>query len=217
LRRRTDSGQRPQGRKAYTHTVKHFSIDPMVRDAVRLNGTPLPKGGRFGERNLGRTLDERMGLVSKITVAPRVGEFTEFIHPAAAAPTRPNSQRVVLVVEDEILVRSVTSEFLRDSGYTVLEAINAAEAISILASGTTVDIVYSDIELHDAAMDGVDLARWVSEHHPDVRLMLTSGNGHSARAAGRAAFLKKPHRVMEALDRIIALLVGDRRTTRDQD
>jgi len=131
--------------------------------------------------------------------------------------TDANSQRIVLVVEDEILVRSITSEFLRDSGYTVLEATNAAEAISILASGTTIDIVFSDIELHDATMDGIGLAQWVSEHYPDVQVMLTSGNGYAAHTAEKVAFLRKPYCVTEALDRIMALLVGDRRTTSNQD
>jgi len=58
-----------------------------------------------------------------------------------------------------------------------------------------------------AAMDGVGLSRWISEHRPGLRVILTSGHGHAARAAQAAAdFLAKPYRVMETVLRIRALL-----------
>jgi DNA-binding NtrC family response regulator len=54
-------------------------------------------------------------------------------------------------------------------------------------------------------MDGVGLARWVSQHRPGVHIILTSGNRFAARAEV-AAFLAKPYRVREALRLISALL-----------
>src|ERR1700680_1905781 len=93
--------------------------------------------------------------------------------------------RVVLVVEDEILVRSVTAEFLRIAGYNVVEAANAAEAVEVFTVGTVIDLVFSDINFLAGppnSMDGVGLARWVSQRHPGVHVILTSGKSLAARA-----------------------------------
>ncbi len=118
-------------------------------------------------------------------------------------------QPVVLLVEDEILLRRTTAEYLRLSGFPVIEAPNAEEAIAVFASGKPVDVVFSDVYL--AAMDGLRLARWVHRHHPDIPVMLTSGYGDSARQAatklvGVTSFLSKPYRQAEAVNRIRAML-----------
>jgi CheY-like chemotaxis protein len=91
-------------------------------------------------------------------------------------------QSVVLLVEDEILLRRTTAEYLRLSGFPVIEAPNAEEAIAVFASGKRVDVVFSDVYL-STAMDGLRLARWLHRHHPDIPVMLTSGYGDSARRA----------------------------------
>ena len=119
-------------------------------------------------------------------------------------------QPVVLVVEDEILLRRTTAEYLRLSGYRVLEVPNAEEAVAVFASGKPVDVVFSDVSL-SAAMDGLMLARWLHRSHPEIPVMLTSGYGSSARRAaielvGNRFFLSKPYRQAEAVNRICALL-----------
>jgi DNA-binding NtrC family response regulator len=112
----------------------------------------------------------------------------------------------ILVAEDEILIRSATAEFLRDAGYKVIEAANAAEAIAVFASAIEIDLVFSDIKM-PGPMDGLGLARWVTDHHPGIHVILTSAIGH-VRAAGEsgAAFLQKPYRLAEAARRIGSLL-----------
>jgi CheY-like chemotaxis protein len=81
-----------------------------------------------------------------------------------AAPGREDRHHVVLVVEDEILMRSVTAESLRIAGYNVVEAANAAEAVAVFTAGTVIDLVFSDINFMAGpnSMDAVGLARWVS-------------------------------------------------------
>jgi DNA-binding NtrC family response regulator len=104
-------------------------------------------------------------------------------------------RRVVLVVEDEILVRIAVADYLRDADYWVIEAANAAEAVAIFSSGEQVDIVFSDIRM-PGPMDGVALARWVADHHPGVPVLLTSANAGPVRSAeflARDAFLPKPY------------------------
>lgn len=114
---------------------------------------------------------------------------------------------VVLVVEDEILVRSVVAEFLRGAGYTVIEASNAAEAVAIFRTGRTIDLVFSDVEMPGPdPMDGVGLALWISQHRPGVDVILTSGKRHDVHAEGAKAFLSKPYRLTEVIVRISAIL-----------
>jgi two-component system, response regulator PdtaR len=106
---------------------------------------------------------------------------------------------VVLVVEDETLLRITTAEYLRLSGYAVIEAADAAEAVVAFASREPVDIVFSDVHL-PGAMDGLKLARWVHRHHRDIPVMLTSGHGdatHTAGLVGDEYFTSKPYRQKE--------------------
>ncbi len=115
-------------------------------------------------------------------------------------------QPAILVVEDEILIRSPVAEFLRGAGYKVIEAASAAEAVAIFASGTQIDLVFSDVNM-PGAMDGVGLVRWIADHHPGIQVILTStiSQARRARQIG-AGFLGKPYRLAEAARRIGALL-----------
>ncbi len=85
------------------------------------------------------------------------------------------SPRTILVVEDEVLIRIDISEALRSEGFEVLEASNADEAISILACGVAVAMVFTDIRMPGKA-DGLDLARYVRTNHRTTKVMITSGH-----------------------------------------
>lgn len=119
-------------------------------------------------------------------------------------------QAVVLLVEDEFLLLCTTAEFLRTSGYDVVETTNAADAVAVLGSGKPVDVVFSDIG-QSAMMDGLMFARWLHQWRPDVPVILTSGYGDSVRQAaaelvGNESFLPKPYHPEEVTHRIRALL-----------
>jgi CheY-like chemotaxis protein len=115
-------------------------------------------------------------------------------------------QPVVLVVEDDVLIRSAVAEYLRISGNSVVEAAKAAEAIAVFAAGAPIDVVFSDIHM-PGTMDGFSLARWVYHHHPGIHVMLTSGNADAARATEVAElFFPKPYRTAEVAIRIRLLL-----------
>ena len=104
---------------------------------------------------------------------------------ASANEARNNTtcRPVVLLVEDETLLRETTAEYLRLSGFTVVEAANAAEALAAFAAGKSVDVVFSDVRLAVGTMDGFRLARWVHRHHRSVPVLLTSGYGEAIRTA----------------------------------
>ena len=85
------------------------------------------------------------------------------------------TQPVVLVVEDEMLVRVHMTEMLRQAGYAVLDAANADDAINILEKRNDIRVVFTDVHM-PGSMDGVRLAHHIAKKWPPVRLFVTSGH-----------------------------------------
>ena len=111
---------------------------------------------------------------------------------------------VVLVVENDVLLRLVTASNLRDAGFEVIEAANSAEAIRIL-DRIPVDVLFSDIDM-PGKMDGLALAKWVHQRQVDTTIILTSGGERPLGDAREyATFLPKPYAVtdVEHLLRIV--------------
>jgi PleD family two-component response regulator len=78
--------------------------------------------------------------------------------------SNPEPKRI-LVVEDEVLIRCLICDDLREAGFVVVEAENADEASSYLASGAPVDLIFSDVHM-PGSMDGLDLARRIRNERP---------------------------------------------------
>jgi two-component system, response regulator PdtaR len=81
---------------------------------------------------------------------------------------------VVLVVEDEPLIRLNAVAMIEDAGFEVVEAANADEAILILENRSDIRIVFTDIHM-PGSMDGLRLARAVRDRWPPIKLIVTSG------------------------------------------
>jgi CheY-like chemotaxis protein len=117
-------------------------------------------------------------------------------------------QPAVLVVEDDVLVRLAIADHLRDARYAVIEASNAAEALEVFASGTPVDVVFTDVQM-PGSMNGLLLALWLYEHYPHVQVLVTSGKNHAAASSGLIAknsFFDKPYRFEAVAARIRSLM-----------
>jgi DNA-binding NtrC family response regulator len=82
--------------------------------------------------------------------------------------------REVLVVEDEPLVRMVAADALADGGIMAWEAGDAGEALEVLGQRPAIGVVFTDVDM-PGEMDGLGLAREVSETRPDVKVIVTSG------------------------------------------
>jgi DNA-binding response OmpR family regulator len=109
----------------------------------------------------------------------------------------PEPPHVILIVEDEVLIRFALAEYLRDCGFKVFEAADAEEAMEVLNTAELrVDLVFSDVQMPE--MDGFTLARWIRAHHPEVRVLLTSGDPKVTTDKARALcheneFFPKPY------------------------
>jgi CheY-like chemotaxis protein len=120
---------------------------------------------------------------------------------------------VVLVVEDDFMIRMLAIEFLKDAGFGVLEASDAQEAVEMLEVHKEVQIVFTDVNqivFTDVNMpgtaDGAWLARNVIQRWPHIEVIVTSGKMSAADLdlPGRCCFVPKPYRNAE----LVALCRG---------
>jgi DNA-binding response OmpR family regulator len=126
----------------------------------------------------------------------------------ASIPARDRREppHIILVVEDEVLIRMSVAEYLRDCGFQVFEAASGDEAIEILlAWAGNIDVVFSDVQM-PGNTDGFALAHWIRANQPDIRVILTSGVSHAAsRAEGlclEGPVVPKPYDHAELLAKI---------------
>jgi len=140
--------------------------------------------------------------------------------PASAniTPLSDKPLHTVLVVEDEVLIRLVVADYLRECGYKVYEAVNAQEAIAMLQSpAVAVDIVFSDVQM-PGDMDGFALSRWIRANKPGVQVILTSGVERSAEVAATLCeagpLLEKPYPPQNVVARIKQLTARLERSDR---
>lgn len=81
---------------------------------------------------------------------------------------------IILVVEDQALIRMSALDFLEDAGFAVLEADNALQAGKIFEGRPDIAVVFTDIGM-TGRFDGLAFARQVSARRPEVQLLVTSG------------------------------------------
>lgn len=81
---------------------------------------------------------------------------------------------VVLVVEDEMLLRMRAVDMVEDAGFTSVEAVDADQAIAILEARSDVALMLTDIQM-PGTMDGLELAHTVQRRWPLVKIILVSG------------------------------------------
>ncbi|WP_291870001.1 response regulator [Bradyrhizobium sp.] len=114
-----------------------------------------------------------------------------------------NSRPVVLVVEDELLIRMNAVEMIEGAGFDVVEADDADQAIAILESRPDIRVVFTDIQM-PGSLDGLKLARLVRDRWPPIMIIATSGHltGRDVDLPEGGVFLPKPY----TLARITATL-----------
>jgi len=113
----------------------------------------------------------------------------------------PNKKRpVVLIVEDELLVRMHAMDIVRDVGFDVVEAQNADEAIAILESRLDITVVFTDVQM-PGSMDGIKLAAAVRDRWPPIHIVATSGlsNVTEDHLPRGSRFLPKPYSAGEVV------------------
>ena len=114
----------------------------------------------------------------------------------------------VLVVEDESFVRMIAADMLEESGFRVLEAPDASVALELLKQHQ-IAVVFTDINM-PGPIDGLELARIVTETFPQVKVIVTSGKQWLGPEdlPDHSVFLPKPYRAAQ-LAQLIEEQTGD--------
>ncbi len=113
---------------------------------------------------------------------------------------------LVLVAEDEELIRILANEILSEAGFGVLEAADGKEALGILEARPDVSMLFSDVDM--PFLDGFSLARLVAVRWPHMPVLITSGktSPNFGDLPASARFLPKPYRSAILIGEINALL-----------
>lgn len=107
---------------------------------------------------------------------------------------------VVLIVEDEPLLRMDAAGFIEEAGFEVLEAAHAEEAVAILESRHDIAAVFTDVEM-PGTMDGIGLAHAVRDGWPLVMIMVASGRvvPRENDLPSEVPYIQKPYRPAEVV------------------
>jgi two-component system, OmpR family, response regulator len=108
-------------------------------------------------------------------------------------PVRGTEHPVVLVVEDEWLVRDMVTSCLREAGWHVLEAATGEGALALLQSGEQVDVLVTDINL-GGSLNGWDIGEAFRTANPAMSIIYASGNSvEPRRRVPDSLFFNKPY------------------------
>jgi CheY-like chemotaxis protein len=112
---------------------------------------------------------------------------------AATALVTP-SPLLVMVVEDDALLRMLACDILSDGGYDTVEAGSAAEALALLGARSDVAVLFTDVDM-PGRIDGLELARLAAARSPDLAIVVTTGSAKVGRGdlPPGARFLAKPY------------------------
>jgi len=109
----------------------------------------------------------------------------------------------VLLAEDEVLIRLVAAEHLRDEGFEVVEAWDGDEAARLLDGPGRFDVLFTDVRM-PGLLDGVDVALHARLRYPTIPVLVVSGYAaHLMRRLGvlqpAAVFISKPYSLAEVV------------------
>lgn len=111
-------------------------------------------------------------------------------------PDCPAASPIVLVVEDDAVVRMMARDLLEDASFEVLEAVSADEALRLLEERSDIEVLFIDVDM-PGSRNGFEFASLVAERWPRIRLVITFGRceprDEDVPDAGQ--FLPKPYRL----------------------
>jgi CheY-like chemotaxis protein/anti-sigma regulatory factor (Ser/Thr protein kinase) len=145
---------------------------------------------------------------------PRVAECPGQSPADSHAKPVPEAGGVILVVEDEELVRDLVSRTLRRAGYTVLVAEHGEDALRVSgAFPGTIDLMVTDVIM--PRMGGRELSDRITALRPGLRILFVSGYANEATETPGllgpgAEYLQKPFTPSMLLDRVREMLITDR-------
>ena len=101
---------------------------------------------------------------------------------------------VILVVEDEALVRLAAVGMLEDAGFRMIEAVDGDQALELLAAHSDIQLLFTDVTM-PGTIDGLALARHVRDRWPHIAIMIVSAKqmAHAEQLPAGCRFERKPY------------------------
>src|SRR6202795_2914406 len=119
---------------------------------------------------------------------------------------------LILVVEDDVFIRTIAEMMIQDWGHDILSASDADEALIFLRSAQHIDALFTDIYLKDSVFGGCELAHQAIELRPKLRVLYTTGNfvtdKMKALFFAGAKFLCKPYSQDQLQDSVGVMLAA---------
>jgi CheY-like chemotaxis protein len=130
------------------------------------------------------------------------------VGPAQAAEINTNRKAVILIVEDNAVIRMGAIDLVVHAGYEALEATNADDAIRLLEARTDIVLVFTDVGM-PGTMDGIKLAHHIRNRWPPVKLIVASGRSivEQSRLPEGSHFFPKPYNdgtIVEQIRRMLS-------------
>jgi len=137
-----------------------------------------------------------------IDVTSKLNEGTQFdVYLPSYEPTKVDmvspGEKLILLADDEIMLRDLLAELLESNGYTVIRVISGTEALKVLTEEIKVDLIILDYNMPE--MNGLDCVTEIRKFNKEVPIILSSGslglNGHDIdmKKIGINSFVNKPY------------------------
>jgi signal transduction histidine kinase len=138
---------------------------------------------------------------------PRLYREAEQVKRAALKPA--GGDEIVLVVEDDPLMRRMSCDALRELGYTVLESENATAALAMIADTPSIKLLFTDVVMPET--NGKKLADEALKKRPDLKVLFTTGYTRNAVVHGGVLdpdvnFISKPFTIQQLASKVRAVL-----------
>ncbi len=114
--------------------------------------------------------------------------------------------QVILIVEDEVIIRMLLADLLREFAYEVLEAANGEEGMTVVVTAHKLDLVITDVRM-PGRVDGMELTASVKRLYPSLPVIVSSGHLLPEASHPADLFLQKPF-VETSVLRAVESLIG---------
>ena len=114
---------------------------------------------------------------------------------------------VVLVVEDDPLLRMLAVEVVEEAGYTAIEARDGDEAVVLLESRADIALLFTDIDM-PGSMDGLKLAHAVRDRWPPIKILVVSGKQQlqTCDLPSNSCFVGKPYQASALVEELRSMV-----------
>jgi CheY-like chemotaxis protein len=114
---------------------------------------------------------------------------------------------VVLVVEDDFLLRTLAVEVVEEAGFVAIEARDADEAVALLESRADISLLFTDIDM-PGSMDGLKLAHAVRDRWPPIKILVVSGKQRlqPSELPSNSCFVGKPYQMAALVEELRSLI-----------